>query len=123
GDRPRSTRTLVRVLSRLFNYRPPLRDFGLEELVQGFGPRAIRAHRFGAELREVGLEVRVLDRVLSAAFKRSTTGFGVPLGTYSPCQTSTSKPLIPCSTSVGMFGSEGTRFLLVTPNTFTLPPW
>src|SRR6267378_6545384 len=52
------------VLPRLFDYRPPLRDFGLEELVQGFRLRAIRAHRLRAEPREVGLEVRVLDRVL-----------------------------------------------------------
>src|SRR5712691_12707382 len=56
--------TLVRVLPRLFNYRTPLRDFGLEELAQGFRPGAIRAHRFGAEPGEVSLEVRVLDRVL-----------------------------------------------------------
>src|SRR6266849_1446040 len=57
-------RTLVRVLPCLFDDRPPLRDFRLQEFVQGFGPRALCAHRLGAELGEVRLEIRVFDRLL-----------------------------------------------------------
>src|SRR5215467_2506617 len=51
----------------------------------------------------------------SAATSLSTTGLGVPLGTYRPCHTTTSKFFNPCSASVGILGNEGTRVLLVTP--------
>src|SRR6266853_3025698 len=74
-------------------------------------------------LARLALKSRSLIASCSAAFRRSTTGFGVPLGTYSPCHTTTSKPFSPCSSRVGMLGKEGTRFLLVTPYAFTLPPW
>src|SRR6218665_813913 len=46
---------------------------------------------------------------------------GVPLGAYRPCQTLTSKPLRPCSSSVGTFGSAVSRRGTVTPNTLTRP--
>src|SRR6267378_1121007 len=68
------------VLPRLFYYRPPLRDFGLEELVQGFRLRAIRAHRLGAQPREVRLEVRVLDRVLQRSVQAVHHGLRRALG-------------------------------------------
>ena len=52
--------------------------------MQGFGPRAIRAHRLGAELREVGLEVRVPDRVLQGGVQAVHHALRRALGHIQP---------------------------------------
>src|SRR5258708_20199459 len=49
-------RTLVRVLPCLFDDRPPLRDFRLQEFVHGFGPPALLSHRPGPPPRRVPLQ-------------------------------------------------------------------
>ena len=58
----------------------------------------------------------------SALLMAMTTSLGVPLGAYMPCQTLTSKPLRPCSSSVGMSGSEDRRLGVVTPKTLARWP-
>ena len=78
----------------------------------------------------IGSVPRSLNRVFTVGSRSascrpetslSTTALGVPFGAYMPCQTATSKPLRPCSSSVGMSLSEATRVLVVTPYAWILP--
>src|SRR6267143_6759984 len=57
----------------------------------------------------------------SAATSLSSIGFGNPLGAHSPYQTTTSKPVSPCSSNVGRSGNKAARVLEVTPYTLIEP--
>ena len=63
-----------------------------------------------------------LMATFSALLMAMTTSLGVPLGAYMPCQTLTSKPLRPCSSSVGMLGRDDRRLGVVTPKTLARWP-
>ena len=67
------------------------------------------------------LDVPMTLLARKASVSLSSTGLGVPLGAYMPCQTLTSKPFMPCSSSVGMLGRAERRCNVVTPNTLTRP--
>src|SRR5262245_45359361 len=58
---------------------------------------------------------------LSALFSRLMIGCGVPFGAYRPCHTPTAKPGSPASCAVGTSASDGTRFVVETAYTLTLP--
>src|SRR5579862_7768794 len=56
-----------------------------------------------------------LSALRSAALSLSSASFGVPFGAYTPCHTTISKSLRPCSSSVGASGSALMRSFVVTP--------
>ncbi len=55
------------------------------------------------------------------AFSLAMMSLDVPLGTQSPYQSVAKKPGTPASSTVGMFGADGSRACPVTANGLRLP--
>lgn len=110
--------SLLHLGSGRLDHRRPFRNFRFD--IGGELRRRV-GRDVDAEVGELVLDVRVVERLADGLIERGDDLRGVPAGATRPCQVVASKPGSPASSMVGTSGRLGVRLSVVTASARTWP--